>query len=118
EAGKEFDLRLVGSRVYATNTLESGWIPSPLPAVYSGDKMKSYREWLPANGWEGTASLGGSFDSNNIEDYYVTPYEIGYGPFVKFDHDFVGRQALEKIAGQTHRKKVTFAWNADDVTKV
>jgi vanillate/3-O-methylgallate O-demethylase len=118
EAGKEFDLRLVGSRVYATNTLESGWIPSPLPAVYSGDKMKSYREWLPANGWEGTASLGGSFDSNNIEDYYVTPYEMGYGPFVKFDHDFVGRQALEKIATQTHRKKVTFAWNADDVTKV
>jgi vanillate/3-O-methylgallate O-demethylase len=118
EAGKEFDLRLVGSRVYATNTLESGWIPSPLPAVYSGDKMKAYREWLPANGWEGTASLGGSFYSNNIEDYYVTPYEMGYGPFVKFDHDFIGREALEKIAKQTHRKKVTFAWNSDDVTKV
>jgi vanillate/3-O-methylgallate O-demethylase len=43
---------------------------------------------------------------------------MGYGPFIKFDHDFVGRQALEKMAGKPHRKKVTFAWNADDVLKV
>ena len=80
--------------------------------------MKSYREWLPADGYEATGSVGGSFYSDNIEDYYLTPYEIGYGSFVKFDHDFIGREALEKIAGQPHRRKVTFAWNADDVGKV
>ena len=118
EAGKEFGLVQVGSRAYASNTLESGWIPSPLPAVYTGDKMKSYREWLPASSYEGTGSLAGSFVSSNIEDYYMTPYELGYGPFVKFDHDFIGREALEKIADKPHRKKVTFAWNGDDVTKV
>jgi len=118
EAGKEFGLHQVGSRAYATNTLESGWIPSPLPAVYTGDKMKAYREWLPASGYEATGSLGGSFYSNDIEDYYLTPYELGYGPFVKFDHDFIGREALEKMAGKPQRKKVTFAWNADDVGKV
>ena len=118
EAGKDFGLHQVGSRAYATNTLESGWIPSPLPAVYTGDKLKPYREWLPANGYEGSGGLAGSFVSTNIEDYYVTPYEIGYGPFVKFDHDFIGREALEKIADKPHRKKVTFAWNPDDVGKV
>jgi vanillate/3-O-methylgallate O-demethylase len=118
EAGKDFGLRQVGNRAYATNTLESGWIPSPLPAVYTGDKMKAYRQWLPATSYEGTGSLGGSFSSNNIEDYYMTPYELGYGPFVKFDHDFIGREALERIAGEPQRKKVTFAWNADDVAKV
>ena len=118
EAGKEFGLRLVGARAYATNTLESGWIPSPLPAVYTGDKMRSYREWLPADGYEGGGSIGGSFCSKNIEDYYLTPHELGYGPFVKFDHDFIGREALEKIADKPHRKKVTFAWNADDVARV
>ncbi len=73
EAGKEFGLRQVGSRVYATNTLESGWIPCPLPAVFTGDDMKAYREWLPANGYEGTGSLGGSYYSDNIADYYLTP---------------------------------------------
>ena len=118
EAGKEFGLRLCGSRAYATNTLESGWIPSPLPAVYTGEKMKAYREYLPAEGYEGGGSIGGSFVSKDIEDYYVTPYELGYGPFVKFDHDFIGREALEKMAGKPHRKKVTFEWNADDVAKV
>jgi vanillate/3-O-methylgallate O-demethylase len=117
EAGKDFGLVEVGSRAYATNTLESGWIPSPLPAVYTGDKMKAYREWLPATGYEGTGSLGGSFYSSNIEDYYMTPYELGYGPFVKFDHDFIGRDALEKIAKQPQRRKVTLAWNAEDVVK-
>ena len=118
EAGKEFGLVQVGARAYATNTLESGWIPSPLPAVYTGKKMQAYREWLPATGYEASGSLGGSFISDDIEDYYVTPYELGYGPFVKFDHDFIGRGALEAIADRPHRRKVTFAWNADDVAKV
>ncbi len=118
EAGREFGLALVGSRAYATNTLESGWIPSPLPAVYTGAAMKPYRQWLPAASYEGTGSIGGSFYSDDIEDYYLTPYELGYGPFVKFDHDFVGREALERIADEPQRKKVTFAWNADDVTEV
>jgi vanillate/3-O-methylgallate O-demethylase len=118
EAGRDFGLVQVGSRAYASNTLESGWIPSPLPAVYTGETMKKYREWLPAAGYEGTGSIGGSFVSDNIEDYYLTPYELGYGPFVKFDHDFIGREALEKKSKLPHRKKVTFAWNADDMAKI
>ena len=40
EAGKEFGLAQVGSRVYATNTLESGWIPCPLPAIFTGDDLR------------------------------------------------------------------------------
>jgi vanillate/3-O-methylgallate O-demethylase len=115
EAGKDLGLHQVGSRVYATNTLESGWIPCPLPAVFTGDEMKSYREWLPAEGYEGTGSLGGSYDADDISDYYVTPHDLGYWPFVKFDHDFVGRDALEAMADDPKRRKVTLAWNGDDV---
>ena len=115
EAGEDFGLRQVGSRVYATNTLESGWIPCPLPAVFTGDAMKPYREWLPADGYEGTGSLGGSFYSDDIEDYYLTPHDLGYWPFVRFDHDFVGRDALEAMADEPKRRKVTLAWNGEDV---
>ena len=118
DAGKHFGLVQVGARAYATNTLESGWIPSPLPAVYTGDAMKAYREWLPAASYEATGSIGGSFYSDDIEDYYMTPYALGYGSFVKFDHDFIGRDALQKQAQLPQRKKVTFAWNRDDVVKV
>jgi vanillate/3-O-methylgallate O-demethylase len=115
EAGRDFGLAQVGSRVYATNTLESGWIPSPLPAVFTGDDLKAYREWLPANGYEATGSLGGSFYSDDIEDYYLTPHDLGYWPFVKFDHDFVGREALEALGDEPKRRKVTLAWNGEDV---
>jgi glycine cleavage system aminomethyltransferase T len=118
EAGHGFGLRLVGARAYSSNTLESGWIPSPLPAVYTGEKMKAYREWLPANSYEGIGSLGGSFYSDNIEDYYLTPYDLGYGSSVKFDHDFVGREALEKISKDPRRIKVTLALNTEDVMRV
>ncbi len=118
EAGRAYGMRLVGGRAYSSNTLESGWIPSPLPAVYSGEAMKRYREWLPADGYEGKASIGGSFYSDRIEDYYLTPWDLGYGHIIKFDHDFIGREALEKMAGKKHRKKVTLALNSDDVRRV
>ena len=80
--------------------------------------MKAYRSWLPATGYEATASLGGSFYSSRIEDYYATPWDLGYGSFVKFDHEFIGRAALESLAAKPHRKKVTLALDNQDVTRV
>ena len=77
--------------------------------------MKAYREWLPAEGYEGTGSLGGSYYADDISDYYATPHELGYWPFVKFDHDFVGREALEEMGDEPKRRKVTLAWNGEDV---
>jgi vanillate/3-O-methylgallate O-demethylase len=117
-AGLEFGMVPCGSRAYPSNTLESGWIPSPLPAIYSGEALKGYRQWLPADGYEATGSIGGSFVSDNIEDYYLTPWELGYGPFIKFDHDFHGREALQRITPDTQRKKVTLAWNPEDMAKI
>ena len=116
-AGEELGLRQAGARAYSSNTLESGWIPSPLPAVYSGESLRAYREWLPATGYEGSASIGGSFVSDEIEDYYFTPWDLGYGSYVKLDHDFVGRDALERIAKEEHRRKVTLALDDEDVTR-
>jgi glycine cleavage system aminomethyltransferase T len=116
-AGEELGLRRAGGRAYSSNTLESGWIPSPLPAVYSGESTRAYREWLPAEGYEGSASIGGSFVSDGIEDYYFTPWDLGYGGYVKFDHDFVGRDALAAAAGGEHRRKVTLALDDEDVIR-
>ena len=120
EAGEEFGLIPVGSRAYPSNTLESGWIPSPLPPIYTGDELSDYRDWLPANGYEATGSIAGSYVSDNIEDYYLNPWELGYGPFVKFDHDFIGADALKEVAENkdSQRKKVTLEWNADDMKKI
>ncbi len=120
EAGKEFGLTQVGGRAYHTNALESGWLPRPLPAVYSGDDLKAFREWLSDKAYETTSPLGGSFHSEDIADYYLNPYELDYGRIVKFDHDFIGREALEAMEADgtsTRRKKVTLVWNGEDTAK-
>jgi vanillate/3-O-methylgallate O-demethylase len=118
EAGAEFGLLPCGARAYASNTLESGWIPSPLPAIYTGEELRGYREWLAPNSYEANNALAGSFVSDDIEDYYLNPFELGYSHMVKFDHDFIGRDALEQIEPETQRKKVTLAWEADDVSQI
>lgn len=118
EAGAEFGLVPVGSRAYPSNTLESGWIPSPLPAIYSGEAERAYREWLPADSYEATGTLAGSFVSQDIADYELTPWALGYGSFVKFDHDFIGREALERTAESPARRKVTLIWDAADVAEI
>lgn len=117
EAGVAFDLRKAGSLTYPTAAQESGWMPRPFPAIYGGDHNKDFREWLPANSFEGGSSLGGSYFSNNIVDYFVEPLELGYGPLVHFDHDFIGREALEKRQ-EKKRTKVTLEWNNEDVFNV
>ena len=118
EAGRDLGLTPVGARAYSTVSPESGWIPSPTPAIYAGEAMRPYREWLPADGFEANASLGGSYYSDKIEDYYQTPWDLGYGRHVKFDHDFLGREALEAMADKPHKEKVWFVWNDDDVVKI
>jgi glycine cleavage system aminomethyltransferase T len=111
-AGEGLGLVPAGSRAYSTANLESGWVPSPLPAVFTGDELQPYRDWLPA---ARAGSLGGSFASDEISDYYVTPHELGYGRHVAFDHDFVGRSALESLDPAAQRRKVTLVWDAGDV---
>jgi vanillate/3-O-methylgallate O-demethylase len=118
EAGEEFGIRQVGSRAYPTSCLESGWIPSPLPAIYTGESMKAYRQWLSPKSYEATASLGGSFYSDDIAAYYLNPHDLGYWPFVKFDHEFIGRKALEQMGETPKRKKVTLVWNDADTAGV
>lgn len=118
KAGEGFGLRQVGARAYASAAAESGWVPSPLPAIYSGDATRAYRQWLSDASFEAVSTLGGSFVSERVEDYYFTPWDLDYGRVVKFDHDFIGRAALERMAPGPHRRKVTLVWNPDDVAGV
>lgn len=118
EAGKKYGLRKAGSLAYSTTAQESGWMPMPLPAIYHGDAMKPYREWLNQYFLESIGSLGGSLISDSIEDYYVDPIEVGYGNLVDWDRDFLGRDALRGKVANQKRAKVTLEWHDDDVAAV
>jgi vanillate/3-O-methylgallate O-demethylase len=122
QAARDIGVNLVqvGSRAYSTNTLESGWIPSPLPGIYTGDGMMAeYRDWLGADSYEAAGSIGGSYVSDEISDYYVNPFELGYGFYIGWKKDdFIGKDALMKMKDGPNRKKVTFEWNKEDVLKI
>ncbi len=118
EAGAEFGITQVGGRAYASVATESGWIANTLPAVYSQDEMRPFRQWQSARSFEANLAIAGSFVSDRIEDYYVTPWDLGYTHIAKFDHDFVGREALEARIDQPHRRKMWVEWNRDDVAKI
>lgn len=114
DAGAEFDIRRVGAKAYSASPLESGWVPTPFPAIFDDD-LAEYRDWLPA---ARAGSIGGSLYSADVHDYYMTPYDIGLGRSVRFDHDFHGRAALERHAEDQRRRKATLIWNAEDVAAV
>lgn len=114
DAGGEFDLYQVGTKAYSTANLESGWIPALVPGFYTNEDLSSFRKWLPVSA---IGSLGGSYYSRDITDYYVTPYDLGYGKLVGFNHEFLGRDALQELSTQPSREKVSLVWNETDVER-
>ncbi len=114
-AGEPDELVRAGAKAYSTANLESGWVPSPLPAIFTGASLSDYRAWLPA---EAAGSLAGSMRSEDITDYYVTPYDLGYEKVVAFDHEFVGCDALHAMAAEPRRTKVTLVWRREDVMEI
>lgn len=116
-AGEEFGLVHVGAWAYASASVESGWIPSPVPGIYTDPELADYRRWLPLFGIEGKRPLSGSFFSENVEDYYVSPWELGYGRSISFNHDFIGRDALLAAKDTAPRTKVTLVLDPADVAR-
>ncbi|HKY82329.1 MAG TPA: aminomethyl transferase family protein [Sphingobium sp.] len=117
EAGKDLGIMPMGMDAYYSG-LQAGWLPYPIPGIYTDPALTDYRKYLAATTFEGNAEIGGSFYSRNIEDYYATPYDYGYGNVIKFDHDFYGREALQDIRDEEKRQKVTLVWNREDVLRV
>ncbi|WP_420622264.1 aminomethyl transferase family protein [Candidatus Poriferisodalis sp.] len=120
EAGEAHGLRRGGGRVYSTAGPQSGWVGAVLPAVYTGDgDMAAYRRWLPDTSYEATLSIGGSYVSNDIEDYYLDPWDLGYHRFIDWDREFKGSHALaEKRYAGNHRRKVWLRWKPEDVLTI
>jgi vanillate/3-O-methylgallate O-demethylase len=118
EIGSKYGIRPVGGKVYPVTATESGWLSSVVPAIYTGKSTEPYRAWLPGESYESTASIGGSFPTGDLNETYLTPFDMGYGFMVKFDHEFCGRTALERMAKGPHREKVRLVWNSEDATAV
>jgi len=116
--GRAYDIRRLGTRAYEPLSVKLGWVTTHVPAIYTGEGLREYREWLDADSYEGQYSIAGSFVSDDISDYYVSPVDIGYSHMISFDHDFVGREALEAEVEEPDRTRVTLVWDDDDVVRL
>ena len=119
EVGAKHGIRQSGVKTQYSALGESGWLGYPVPAVYTDPALADYRKWLPADSWEARGQLGGSLLLPDIGQYYVTPWDLGLDKLMKFDHEFIGRNALESMAERTdHRRKVTLVWDKADVERI
>jgi vanillate/3-O-methylgallate O-demethylase len=122
DAGKEFGIRKLGGRAVFINHLEACFptiITDYCPAMFDDD-VEEYRAEFQAAmpGFATTFNIAGSFEGNQISDWYRSPVELGWGKNVKFDHDFIGRTALEPEVANPKRLMRTLVWNADDLVDV
>lgn len=117
EAGQEFGLKPMGMTAYYSN-LQSGWMAYPVPGIFTDPALEDYRRYLPAMTFETNFELGGSYVASDIGEYYFTPFDLGYGNVIKFNHDFHGREALAQLPEEAKRTKVTLVWDRDDLQRV
>lgn len=113
----KYDGRLQGFRNYCTiNHTTAGYPNQNIHFIYpyytSGEGLAEFAKQVHPN----ESVIGSAADDK--ENAYCTPYDVGWGYLVNFDHDFIGKEALLKIKENPPYKMVTLEWNADDVAEV
>ncbi len=123
ESGKKFGARKLGMHAYNEfNHTEAGFaninLHYPLPWFESGKGLADFLYARPQMAmYNINRKLIGSV-GEDLESRFVTPYDVGWDFLIKFNHDFTGKEALQKLANEPHRSVATLEWNADDVAAV
>lgn len=118
-AGEPFGIRKLGLRAYKLNHTEAGFPQSfvhfPCPLSEDRGLMDFLGKTQKVRG--PSSVLLGSMGTD-IRLRYRNPVELGWEKTIKFDHDFIGRDALEKEMANPRRKMVTLVWNVEDIADV
>jgi vanillate/3-O-methylgallate O-demethylase len=121
-AGREFGIRKLGARTTMINHLEACFptiATDYIPAIFDpgmADYLTEFTASMPA--FAQPAYIAGSYEGTTISEYYRSPVELGWGRNIKFDHDFLGREALEEEKANPRRTIRTLEWNGDDVVDI
>lgn len=103
QTGKPLGMKRLGWKTYLVNHTEGGFpqengsFLSPISNV---------------------TVFSGSFDPEDKSARWRTPGDLDWIWMAKFNHDFIGRAAVEAEAAAPKRKLVTLEWNAEDVLDI
>ena len=103
------------------DSASSGLAGAPISATISRAAFRRapglsfrHRRGAPA-GADEAWQVSGSVDPANMRARIRTPVEVRWHNMARFDHDFIGREALAAEIANPKRTTVTLRWNADDV---
>ena len=120
QAGREFGIERLGWLTYPVNHIEAGFPQQSWTFILAGFADAGFNEYVRT-----TKPLrfnppffSGSIDPNDIQSRFRNPFELGWGRSVRFDHAFIGREALEKEHTNAKRTIVTLVWNTEDVIDI
>lgn len=130
--GKEYGMRILGSRTAMINHLEASFPTigcDYTPAVYDENERDFLQFANPGlssedlydsdkNSFALLSKIGGSFEADEISAWYRSPVELNWTKNINFDHEFIGRKALEHEVENPKRTMVTLEWNAEDIMDI
>lgn len=134
ECGENYGLVQLGRHAYNSTHTEGGFTQCSIHFMYAdfdhaNDEVLGKRSF-PAQAAGiyhslyspsfGDIMYDGSYSDQPYKSLFRTPAECGWARMVKFDHDFLGRAAIEKeqVEEDCPRQMVTLEWNGDDVVDV
>jgi vanillate/3-O-methylgallate O-demethylase len=120
-AGTDYGLRKLGLQAYMMNHTEDGFPQANYHFPYPWYQDPGFAAYLNARPGAGFLNDNPRFVGSMGADpglRYRNPVELGWTSMVKFDHDFVGRAALEKMVANPKRQMVTLEWSAEDLADI
>lgn len=122
-AGAPFGLKKLGRHAYWNTHTENGFPQAIIHFPYAMETDKGYYDYSSKNDpglimfSASNAPLRGSL-GDDPEERFVNPIELGWGKAVSFDHEFIGKEALARIAAGNPRRMVSLVWNVDDIMAI
>lgn len=108
--GEPYGITKLGILQYMSNHTENGF-----PQVTEHFMADNGEDFVKV----GADPLLGSLADLGKTAYYLNPIEAGWSKMINWNHDFTGKEALEKINNDPRtRKVVTLEWNKEDILKV
>jgi vanillate/3-O-methylgallate O-demethylase len=114
EAGRDLGIQRLGWGTYLVNHVEGGFPQATWTFTGAPPKLDPAVLAAMANG----ILVSGSVDPADMRARFRTPVEVRWHNMAKFDHDFVGRAAVEAEVANPRRTTVMLRWNPDDVVDV
>lgn len=114
-AGQDFGIKRLGWRTYCVNHTEGGFPQLNVTFLPSAIADDEFREKYAGRA---ITARTGSIDPADLRARFRTPQEVNWAWMAKFDHDFLGREAIEAEAADPRRKTVILRWNHDDILDV